>query len=60
MHYLGTSASKMRIRRLAEISVVNELMVKSKEFKSLLINPQFTSEEREKVIKQICREDEAL
>ncbi len=39
---------------ITEINAVSNLMVKSKEFKSLLINPQFTSEEREKVIKQIA------
>ncbi len=39
---------------LTEISVVNDLMVKSKGFKSLLANPQFTLEEKEKVIKQIA------
>jgi len=40
---------------ISEISVVNELMGRSKEFKSLLINPQFTSEERKKVITQISK-----
>lgn len=39
---------------LTELSAVNDLMVKSKEFKSLLINPQFTPEERGKIIKQIA------
>jgi len=39
---------------LAEISAVNDLMAKSKEFKSLLSNPHFTLEEREKIIKQIA------
>lgn len=39
---------------ITEINAVSNLMVKSKEFKSLLINPQFTSEERGKVIKQIA------
>jgi ATP synthase F1 delta subunit len=38
---------------ISEISVVNELMGRSKEFKSLLINPQFTLEDRKKVITQI-------
>jgi F-type H+-transporting ATPase subunit delta len=38
---------------LTELSMINDLMAKSKEFKSLLINPQFTPEEREKIIKQI-------
>jgi len=39
---------------IAEVNVINELMAKSKDFKNLLINPQFTLEEREKVIKQIA------
>ena len=39
---------------ISEISVVNELMGRSKEFKSLLVNPQFTVEDRKKVIKQIA------
>jgi len=39
---------------IAEVDAVSSLMVRSKEFKSLLINPQFTSEEREKVVKQIA------
>ncbi|MEW6215106.1 MAG: ATP synthase F1 subunit delta [Nitrospirota bacterium] len=39
---------------LAEINSINELMTRSKEFKSLLVNPQFTSEERENSLKQIA------
>jgi ATP synthase F1 delta subunit len=39
---------------ITEINAVSNLMTISKEFKSLLINPQFTSEERGKVIKQIA------
>lgn len=39
---------------IAEVNIINELMAKSKEFKNLLINPQFTLEEREKIIKQIA------
>ncbi|MEW6571068.1 MAG: ATP synthase F1 subunit delta [Nitrospirota bacterium] len=38
---------------LAEINSINDLMVRSKKFKNLLVNPQFTPEEREHVIKQI-------
>jgi F-type H+-transporting ATPase subunit delta len=41
-------------KTIAEINAVNELMAKSKEFKSLLISPLFTKEDREKVIKQIA------
>ncbi|MEW6002839.1 MAG: ATP synthase F1 subunit delta [Nitrospirota bacterium] len=37
-----------------ELNTVNELMMKSKALKSLLVNPQFTLEEREKIIKQIA------
>lgn len=39
---------------ITEMSAVDDLMIKNKAFKSLLINPQFTLEEREKVIKQIA------
>ena len=38
---------------LAELISINDLMVKSKEFKSLLVNPQFTTDERVKVIKSL-------
>jgi F-type H+-transporting ATPase subunit delta len=39
---------------IAELSTINDLMIKSKEFYSLLVNPQFTLEEIEKIIKQIA------
>lgn len=39
---------------LAEVGSVNELMAKSKEFSSLLLNPRFTTEERESVIKALA------
>jgi len=39
---------------IAEISSINDLMVKSKEFKSLLVNPRFTSQERAAVIKALA------
>jgi ATP synthase F1 delta subunit len=39
---------------LIELSAMNELMTRSKELKSLLVNPQFTLEEREKIFKQIA------
>lgn len=39
---------------LGEMILINNLMVKSKEFKSLLANPQFLVEERGKVIRQIA------
>jgi F-type H+-transporting ATPase subunit delta len=38
---------------LAELILINDLMVRSKEFRSLLINPTFTSEERASVIKSL-------
>lgn len=39
---------------ITELSIVNELIVKSREFKSFLINPQITLDEREKGIRQIA------
>ncbi len=39
---------------LDELGTINDLMTRSKEFKSLLVSPQFTSEEREAVLKQIA------
>lgn len=39
---------------ISEISLVNAIITKSREFKSLLENPQFTNEERGKVIQQIA------
>jgi F-type H+-transporting ATPase subunit delta len=39
---------------IAEISSVNDLMIKSREFRSLLVNPQFTTEERTGVIKALA------
>jgi ATP synthase F1 delta subunit len=38
---------------LTELISINDLMVRSKEFRSLLINPTFTSEERAAVIKSL-------
>lgn len=38
---------------LSELVAINDLMNANKEFKSLLINPLFTSEERTKVIGQL-------
>jgi F-type H+-transporting ATPase subunit delta len=39
---------------IAELSSVNDLMIKSKEFRSLLVNPQFTTGEKTGVIKAIA------
>jgi F-type H+-transporting ATPase subunit delta len=41
-------------RAIAELSSVNDLMIKSKEFGNLLVNPRFTAEERTRVIKAIA------
>ncbi|MCJ7482369.1 MAG: F0F1 ATP synthase subunit delta, partial [Thermodesulfovibrionales bacterium] len=38
---------------LSELIAINDLMGKSKEFKSLLVNPLFTHDERTNVIKQL-------
>jgi F0F1-type ATP synthase delta subunit len=38
---------------LTELISVNDLMVRSKEFRSLLINPRFTTEEKTGVIRTI-------
>ncbi len=51
---LDTVGIEKAPQALIELSAVNDLMVKSKAFKSLLINPQFTPEEREKIIKQVA------
>jgi ATP synthase F1 delta subunit len=40
-------------KALEELSAVNELMQKSREFRGLLENPRFTKEEREKGVKEI-------
>jgi len=38
---------------IVELSSINELMMRSKEFRSFLVNPRFTSDERVKVIKSL-------
>ncbi|MEW6052445.1 MAG: ATP synthase F1 subunit delta [Nitrospirota bacterium] len=38
---------------LAELNAVNDLMVKSREFRSLVINPRFTSDERTTILKAL-------
>jgi ATP synthase F1 delta subunit len=38
---------------LTELISVNDLMVKSKEFRSLLVNPRFTTDERAGIIKSV-------
>lgn len=40
---------------LVELNTINELMNKSKEFKSFLVNPSFTTEERAGVIKSLSQ-----
>lgn len=42
-------------KALSELTAVNDLMIKSKEFKNFLINPLFTPEEREAVLKQVSQ-----
>jgi F-type H+-transporting ATPase subunit delta len=51
---LDTVGIEKTPQALTELSMVNDLMVKSKDFKNLLINPQFSPDEREKIIKQIA------
>ncbi|MEW6584128.1 MAG: ATP synthase F1 subunit delta [Nitrospirota bacterium] len=41
-------------RALAELVSVNDLMVRNKEFKSLLVNPRFTADERASVVKALA------
>ena len=43
-------------KAISEFSLINGLMVKSKEFKTLLVSPLFTQEEREKAIKHIAED----
>jgi ATP synthase F1 delta subunit len=51
---LDTVGIEKAPQAIAELSTINELMVRNKGFKSLLVNPQFSLEEREKIIKQIA------
>lgn len=37
-----------------ELELINALMLKNKQFKSLLFNPQFTTQEKEAVLKQLA------
>jgi ATP synthase F1 delta subunit len=52
--FLDTVGIENAPQAFGEINLVNNLMVRSKEFKSLLANPQFSLQERETVIKQIA------
>lgn len=52
--FLDTVGIENAPQAFGEINLVNDLMVRSKEFKSLLANPQFSLQERETVIKQIA------
>jgi ATP synthase F1 delta subunit len=52
--FLDTVGIENAQQALAEVNVINDLMVKSKEFKNLLVSPQFTLEEREKIIKLLA------
>lgn len=50
---LDTCGIENAPQAIAELGVINDLMVKSKEFRSLLVSPLFSSEERGKAINQI-------
>ncbi len=39
---------------LAELTIIEQLMLKSKDFKNLLVNPGFSQEERENAFKQVA------
>ena len=41
-------------KALAELAVLEDLMVESKEFRSLMVNPGFSSAERESGLKQVA------
>jgi len=41
-------------RAIAELSVIEKLMEESREFRSVLVNPGFTGEEREKALRQVA------
>jgi F-type H+-transporting ATPase subunit delta len=52
--FLDTVGMENAPQALAEVNAINDLMVKSKKFKNLFVSPQFTLEEREKIIKQLA------
>jgi F-type H+-transporting ATPase subunit delta len=41
-------------RAIAELSVIEKLMEESREFRSVLVNPGFTAEERAKALRQVA------
>jgi len=51
---LDTVGIEKAPQALTELSSINDMMMKNRDFKSLLVNPQFSVEEREKIIKQIA------
>lgn len=51
---LDTIGIEKAPQAIAELNAINDLMQKNKDFKSLLVNPQFSLEEREKIIKLIA------
>lgn len=51
---LDTVGIEKAPQALTELSAINDVMMKNRDFKSLLVNPQFSVEEREKIIKQIA------
>lgn len=52
---LGIVGFDKALGALEELNRVNDLMVNSKEFSGLLMNPQFPPDEREKVIRLIAK-----
>ena len=51
---LDTVGIEKAPQALTELSSINDMMMKNRDFKSFLVNPQFSVEEREKIIKQIA------
>jgi len=51
---LNTAGIENAPQMIAEVSVVNDLMIKGKDFRGMLVSPEFTSEEREKFMGQIA------
>jgi F-type H+-transporting ATPase subunit delta len=51
---LRNAGTDKEAQAIAELSTVSDLMVKSKEFSNLLMNPRFTDEERTGVIKALA------
>ncbi len=52
--FIGIVGIEEAPRALAELVLIENLMAKSKEFRSLLVNPGFSSAERESGLKQVA------